>query len=201
MDLDSMLAEAAPDAPEPTVEIARLLDEMAAVRPRGLRGLALIKGGLALGGAVAVAGATAAAVITYTNGSVPDSLVDASYPWTTAQGVTCRVSVSFGPRPATDPLYSAEQTAALAAARAWARSFEITSIDRGEAETHWLDHMEAVSVGHPSRAELVAHFRDRGLETNAVVYAVDSRADRALREHGFDPASLNGGSGIECGGR
>jgi len=205
MDLDSRLDEAAPRAVDPTPELQELLDRLViATRPasatrRARRRLAVVTGGVAVVGALTATGAAAAAlVMSYTNADVPDSLVDASFSWTSSDGDPCRIGLHLGPRADEDPRHSSSHQAELAAARRWAASFDISSVDRGDAEERWLAHMRLVSVDHPSRAQLRQVFRGDELEGYALQYEVTRQLDEHLEDRGFDPRSLNSGTSIEC---
>lgn len=205
MDLDTRLDEAAPRAVDQTPELQELLDRLviaarpAPVRRRARRRLAVLAGGVAVAGALTATGAAAAAIVmSYTNANVPDSLVDASFPWTSREGHPCKIGLHLGPRADDDPRHSSSQQAELAAAETWAASFDIESIDRADAEKRWLEHMHLVSADHRSPAQLRQVFRGDELEGYALQHEVMRQLDEHLEGHGFDPRSLNSGASVEC---
>ncbi len=202
MDPNTLLDEASPRVAELTPGLRSLLDEMVSAtrpRPRRTKRRALTAGGLGVGVALGVAGAAAASVVMhYTLANVPDSTEGASFAWTLASGHECTLDVQVGPRADADPNYSSSQDEALAAARDWMTSFDIGSIDVQRAEREWLGLMQRTQVGSPSAAELAEKFSGDELEKYAIVNAATSRLADYLTDRGYDPRSLNSGTGLGC---
>jgi hypothetical protein len=202
VDPNTLLDEASPRVAELTPELRSLLDEMvSATRPRSRRTKrrALTAGGLGVGLSLGVVGVAAASVVMhYTFANVPDSTESASFAWRLASGHECTLDVEVGPRPDADPNYSSSQDEALAAARDWMASFEIGSIDVQRAEGEWLRLMQRTQVGRPSAAELSETFSGDELEKYAIVNAATSRLADYLTDRGYDPRSLNSGTGVGC---
>lgn len=202
MDPDDLLDRSAPPIAERTPALTDLLEDMASSsrpRRRRRRGLALVAGGGALAAGLAVAG-TAAAVLVYTNQNVPDATVERTVSWTSSTGHHCFVAFEFGPRPVTDPNYSADQGDALRAARDWVETLDLGSMHPRAFVEHWYRHLQRISADHASRAALVEHYGNRSdeLEASAVMFGLTAKGNAYLRSHGFDPRSLNSGPSAGC---
>lgn len=197
MDLDDILSRsAAPvvvrdDGFSHAIAQAVAQTELAVSRARRRRTRMLVVGGVLapvmLGGGVAAA-----------SGMLPGVV-----PFSTRAGSECRLDVAVKPRsdgvgaPTTDTARVA-QVAAVAAARHYLATLDVNAIDRDDAADRWFDHLERVSVDHPSRSELAKKFSGERLETHSVLYIVDDDLRRHLAGLGYDPRSVVASIASEC---
>lgn len=195
MDLTTLLDDAAPRLADRTPELdAALAELVTTTRPvpagRRRRRLALVAGTLGLAGAVGLGGVAAA--------GIGRDLVRGAFAWTDEDDISCTIQATLEPREPSDPHYSASQQAALASAEAWLAGFDLDAVDRDAAGERWLRHLERVSAGDPTRAELEQRFHGERLESHALVFEVSRQLDHHLTEQGYDPRSLDGSVGVAC---
>ena len=191
MNLDELLAQAAPPVASRTPELTETLRELVpatehagtAGRRRGARAAAAAAVAVL---AVLGAGGTAAA-----NGLLPDW-----FPWTTQSGASCGLTASVELRRdgdgalITDRWSEVEQRQALSSAEDYLGSLDLDAIDRKQAAERWFTYLEGISVTHPSRAELESKFQGERLEVQSLMYEVDRRLDDHLTARGYDPDSV-----------
>ncbi|WP_343904886.1 hypothetical protein [Nocardioides aquiterrae] len=125
------------------------------------------------------------------------------FPFSTSAGTGCRLHVSVEPREdgrgaPDDGAEASTQQAAVAAARDFVNALDLSAIDRAAAADRWFDHMERVSVGHPTRAELREEFQGDDLEVHSILFVVDGEVHDYLDTHGYDPASVVTTVASEC---
>jgi hypothetical protein len=200
MDLDDLLANSAPRVTERDTFLLEAMREMSVAAEdhvgggsRRLRRLAV--SGLAAFSLVAGVGGVAAATDT-----LPNWL-----PWTTSGGTTCDMTITAeARRDAKGELIgseqdAAEQRAALAAAKDYVATLDLSRIDMTRAKDDWLDYMGRVSVGSPSRETLQQKFVGDDLASHALIHAVDVQMGDYLAAQGYEPRSIMITVANKCG--
>lgn len=195
MDLDTLLDRAAPPLADRTPGLKAALGELVlAAQPvarRRRRRVALAGGAVGLVTAVAVGGAAAAGV------GFPAGV----FGWTSEEGTSCVVGVTFEPVTPGEVGYTTGQEPALAEARRWVAAFDIASVDRATAADQWLSHMEEISADQPTRRELEDIFQGDDLESHALSHEVYRQFEEHMTAEGYDTRPLNPAVAVGCGER
>jgi hypothetical protein len=152
---------------------------------------------------VLLAGGVLAPVVLAGGVAVASGVLPNVIPFSTSAGSDCRLDVAVEPRrdgagaPTTDTARRAQE-AAVAAARHYVATLDVTAINRDEAADRWFNHLERVSVDHPSRAELAKKFGGERLQTHSILYTVDDGLRNYLTGLGYDPRSVVASIASEC---
>jgi hypothetical protein len=188
MNLDQLLAGAAPPVLDRDAELAQEIREMIVAaedsahgrRTRRRRYVATVLCAISV---VLGAGGVAAAT----------DVLPSWLPWTTSSGTSCELAITAELRRdanghlATDRTDANEQRQVLAAANRFIAAIDLDGVDMAKAEDDWFDYLERVSVQNPSRDTLEREFVGDDLETHALIYAVDQRVTSQLASEGYDP--------------
>ena len=186
MNLDQLLADAAPPVTPTDPELVDRLDRLV----RSTRGGTTTPGRRR----VAVVGTVASSVVAVGGLAAAGVLPDV-FAWATGSGTSCELRATANPRtdgagaPTTDAGRT-EQRASVASARDYLAGLDLDSIDRVAAEQHWFTYLQQVSAEPVTRAELEQRFSGDRLEVHAMLHEVDLLVADHLRAEGHEASSV-----------
>jgi hypothetical protein len=199
MDLDELLAAAAPPTARRTVdlelELRRLVREVEpTARPQRRRVRAALVG-LATAATVALGTATAMAA-----GVVP---TPGWLPWTTGTGSTCEMQFTarplFGGATPGRRYTHAERREAVDEANRFLASFDYASVDEQSAIEEFQAEEDVAINGQPDPNERQPRLTGDDLAITAVGFEVWDALEDHLRSRGLDPTLVGYGQGWKCG--